>query len=452
MNKTNYIFLFLFLLVSNAFSQDKKVDLKDVQDVKYKRSSMAMLLFDPMLSAQAAEKNREFVMNEYNLTISESPVSTEEFAEILRFTFDSIGVPKKYNSHLLDDVTFYDKNKYMVTDEDRIAVDGKGLSKFSKKLLTDSVTGSTGSAKDKRIQYGKYFDEQDLPRKIVAKWVNRNPETGDMDAELIQKRAFFSASAQEIEQARNNQIGVTTLTGNMFDLFSNTFAVINTFSLLDVEVVVALMMGEAMRKADPISKKLILMAQKKLGEGYIIQCNTTLYKLNWNDSIKNDLFYVWGHEDTKNMWNTDSIFHPKLEYLGSANSTASVSMAFKKSIPEKELIKIAVVRSMDKAIVRLQKKFDVFKTKTPIISVDPIAAKIGMKEGVKSGDKFEVLERKYDEKTGRDTFKKIAIIKAGKEIWDNQYGAEDLESTDGMTIFEGKSKGLYPGLLIRQIK
>ena len=152
------------------------------------------------------------------------------------------------------------------------------------------------------------------------------------------------------------------------------------------------------------------------------------------------------------MWNTDSIFHPKLEYLGLANSTASVSMAFKKSIPEKELIKIAVVRSMDKAIARLQKKFDVFKTKTPIVSVDPIAAKIGMKEGVKSGDKFEVLERKYDEKTGRDTFKKIAIIKAGKEIWDNQYGAEDLESTDGMTIFEGKSKGLYPGLLIRQIK
>ena len=449
MKLTKHLFIILFFPFFNSFSQDKKIDLKDVQDVEYKRSSMAMVLYDPLKSAQASENQRQFVMNEYNLTISESPVSVEEFAEILRFTFDSIGVPEKYDNHSIQGIPFFNKDNYKVTDDDRIAAYGKGASKLAK-LVADTLTGSTGSSKDKRIQYVKYFNEQDMARKILSKWVSRNPETGEMSADLIEKRAFFSASAQDIEQARNTQVGVTTLTGNMFDLFSNTFAIINTFSLLDVEVVVALLLGETMRKADPISRKLIQMAQKKLGEGYIVQCNTTLYKLDWNDSIKNDLFYVWGND--KNMWGVDSIFNPKLEFLGSETSTASVSMAFKKSIPEKELIKIAVVRSMDKSIVKLQKKFDIFKTKSPIVSVDPIAVKIGMKEGVKSGDKFEVLERKYNEKTGRETFKKIAIIKAGKDIWDNQYGAEDLESTDGATIFEGKSKGLYPGLLIRQIK
>jgi hypothetical protein len=80
--------------------------------------------------------------------------------------------------------------------------------------------------------------------------------------------------------------------------------------------------------------------------------------------------------------------------------------------------------------------------------------KIGLKEGVEAGDKFDVLEKNVDD-TGRTYYKKLTTIKVDKkQIWDNRYMAseENTNSTIDRTLFDGSSKGLYPGLLIKQSK
>jgi hypothetical protein len=70
--------------------------------------------------------------------------------------------------------------------------------------------------------------------------------------------------------------------------------------------------------------------------------------------------------------------------------------------------------------VKLQKSFDVFKTKTPIIAEDPLLAPVGMKDGVKKGTKFDVVEMIWDEKEGVTTYKTVGKVKA-KEVWDNRF-------------------------------
>jgi len=97
----------------------------------------------------------------------------------------------------------------------------------------------------------------------------------------------------------------------------------------------------------------------------------------------------------------------------------------------------------------------VFKTKTPLLSVNPASAQIGMKEGLEGGERFEVLEVREDPDTGIQSLHRVGVIQVDKnKIWDNRFGADELLGADnqsGRTYFTGSGNYL-PGMLIRQIK
>jgi hypothetical protein len=116
---------------------------------------------------------------------------------------------------------------------------------------------------------------------------------------------------------------------------------------------------------------------------------------------------------------------------------------------------------MDKNIVALAKQYEDFKVKTPVYSVlrnsrgkiEGYAAKIGMKEGIKDGSKFQVVQRIQDPETGKTKYKYVATVKAKKGcIWDNRYNAV-LEEADGATLpyttFTKTAGGeILPGMLL----
>ena len=120
---------------------------------------------------------------------------------------------------------------------------------------------------------------------------------------------------------------------------------------------------------------------------------------------------------------------------------------------DRTIIGIATVRASDKSIAQLQREFEDFRVKTPLLSGDPIAAKIGTKEGIEKGDKFEVLEQVLGE-DGKTYYERVGTIKVDKnDIWDNSYLAEEDSSANlsGQTLFKGASNKYYSGMLIRQI-
>ena len=119
------------------------------------------------------------------------------------------------------------------------------------------------------------------------------------------------------------------------------------------------------------------------------------------------------------------------------------------------MIRKACQRAIDDNIVDLQKKFEQFRVKTPITSISPtITAQIGMKEGVSSESRYEVLE--VIDNNGSMEYKRVGVIKpVPTMIWDNRFMAmeEGAYGADlGATTFIVESgKNFYPGMLIREI-
>ena len=99
-----------------------------------------------------------------------------------------------------------------------------------------------------------------------------------------------------------------------------------------------------------------------------------------------------------------------------------------------------------------QANYEEFRVKTPLLSTEPIAAKIGLKEDIDKKDKFEVLEQVLNE-DGTTSYERVAIIKVDKaHIWDNTFLSEETaETTEPYTVFKGNNQKLAPGMLIRQI-
>ena len=95
--------------------------------------------------------------------------------------------------------------------------------------------------------------------------------------------------------------------------------------------------------------------------------------------------------------------------------------------------------------------------KTPLFSVGPLTAKIGLKEDIDANSRFEVLEIVQDEEN-RIHYERVGVIRPIEgRIWDNRYLAEAEEKNEhnllDATEFEKVSGGnFYPGMLIRQIE
>ena len=77
----------------------------------------------------------------------------------------------------------------------------------------------------------------------------------------------------------------------------------------------------------------------------------------------------------------------------------------------------SLIRSIDATYLALQKAYEEFKVKAPLINVekDSITAFIGLKEGITGKSEFEVLERRYNKKKEIYEYKKVRKLKVDKK-------------------------------------
>ena len=91
----------------------------------------------------------------------------------------------------------------------------------------------------------------------------------------------------------------------------------------------------------------------------------------------------------------------------------------------------------------------------PLVTVEPLIAFIGMKEGVSEKTQFEVLEV-IEQEDGSHKYNRVGIIAPIKNlIWDNRYMAVEegaVGATLGHTTFRKVSgKDFSKGMLIREM-
>lgn len=328
-----------------------------------------------------------------------------------------------------------------------------------------------------------FLNGNHVARLLVAKWFNRDSR-GVFNVDLVADRGNYNATEMDVAEARMTKRGLAMLSDAGEELIGNTFITVNDIVYVDKEqqaqlasailqavAQVALVATAASEDEDAQAISGAVAGTAALGSliadnlaGFTVKVTTHLYQLVWNDSIAG-IFYsdYWVDGDTpeaerlrrKALFEQTDLF--RLKYLGKYK-VKSEKTVMKGVHSNEDIIRKVCARAMDRNIVGLQKKFEAFKVKTPVIAVENgrVMAKIGLKEGLKPSSKFEVLQAVQRE-DGRTVYRRVGIVKPQKGlIWDNRYMAfEELAKGADlqMTTFRKISGGtFYPGMLIRQLK
>ncbi len=376
-----------------------------------------------------------------------------EYEQEIEDAFNKIPVPDRYNDHGLGKTVFYTSEK---------KIEEKGLKQHQGFRVDNSSDYSKMNAFDLFIQ------KQAIASRLVAKWFQRKKNDGKCSMELIQERGYNNASEVDKRIAALSVRKDALLMDAGEELIGSTFILINDIRYIDKSrgsSVIGGVVNAAINTADALHGKNA-SEQPNLGDiissykGFNIKIKTYLYQLVWDEATASFWYnqvYTEKPDDKKkeNFENNRDKF--AMVYLGMQESSGKdISfIGINESEPEM-MVRKACQRALDENVANLQKNFDVFKIKAPLLSLQPLTCEIGKKEGVTEDSRFEVLEVVEDNK-GHIEYKRAGIIRPVKDkIWDNRFMAKE-ENTEGanlgFTTFEKLSGGdFYPGMLIREIK
>lgn len=423
----------------------------------------------------------------YTIILDDDGLMDAEKAKVIKEHFISAPIPEKYNDHNLSTkLRSFKTASYPVTLEEISAYnqDGKPKKKESAfKSITKSVTSSataglvdTTDVSKLPAVFNKFFISNNVPQLMIAKWYDYSDKYNAatksyFDMELIKTRGLYNANEFDKSIADKSARGLSLLADAGEKLINNTFVVGVRFNYVDkaevanqLKSTVGAIAGAFGGKAGGAVTASVGAAADVAGKGYVIKATAFLFQLDWNEEAAGTFYTKYYNEKDLTPFFNDSIF--KLKYIGSATEWSDIQSTIFSNASELDLVNRAAVRSLDEVIAKLQKEFEVFRINTPLVTVEPeITAYIGMKEGVKKGSKFEVLEKELDAETGITKYKKVATIEAEKDkIWDNRFAADEekaeLAKQEGKeveqetlkaTVFKGNKKNLAPGMLIRQI-
>ena len=430
-----------------------------------KKQLLAFLLITTSTVVTAQEKpvDLKFRRSSLHTMVIESDKFPKK--DVVINAFNNAPFPEKYNDHQIG-VKSFNPSNYTLTAEEKATI--YKTSKLG--AFASSATGieTDSLSKELPLRIQKYLTKEKIANKIVAKWYNRQSD-GSFDDELIAERGIFNATFLESKASMSASDGNALLKTAGLDLIDNTFVVINKFNFVanepvaravrDVAKEVALknVPGMLLEKAN----KGIDAVYEKTKEGFSIWASSYLYKLVWDEATVNafytELYMDKGTVDPKKKLAFDNSDLFKLEFVGDESASGLVTFSLSEKRTEDQIIELSTRKIIDKVYAKLQKKYDVFKTKTPLYTGEPITAKIGKKEGLEGGEKFEVLEQNQDPKTGVVTYKSIGTIKVDKDlVWDNTIEEGEIVDTENVakidrTTFSGGKK-FASGMLIKQLK
>ena len=393
------------------------------------------------IRAQQADLDKYHRSSLYSLMLKHPE---KEFGPEIVEAFKSIPIPDKYNDHTLKLTVF--------------------PSPVLQKLSKDEMEGAFKDAITKLMNRNK------IARRMVEKWFDRDSKTGAMDMKLVMERGLYDASILDVRQAQKSARGTAILADAGEELLNHTYVLVNDIRYAD-KVVEKSIVGGALMAVSLVGQFVPLgnnvtnmvtgtaLMNDKVA-GFKVLVTSYLYKLEWNEEIAGTFYNtMWMDENSldaavKKVFEEDKDLF-RLKYLGNATVfSGKTALGGVKS--EKDMFLKVCTRAIDRSITELQQHFDEFKVFSPLMSIDPLYAYIGMKEGVNEDSRYEVLERTVNAE-GRTEYKRVGIIKPEKgKIWDNRFMAADdnLEGSDlEYTTFKKVSgKNFYPGMLIREIK
>lgn len=319
---------------------------------------------------------------------------------------------------------------------------------------------------------GEFAKKNLIAKRMVAKWFNRDRETGAFDFSMIADRGLYNASASDLAVAMKSQRGKALLADAGEQLIGNTFLVVHNVTYIDKQ--------EQAEKAQNVLNKISAVSSAFLGTnvvsvaadvgsliseavaGFTVNVDSYLYQLQWDNETADGFYSQYYYSKSKVSKSKKASFEAerdmfKLVYVGSYSSRSDKAVV-RGWYNASDVFKQVLARALDKNIVALQKNFENFQVVVPVYQVEgnQVLVQIGLKEGVSATSRYEVIERTEDKK-GEVTYTRKGVIRPNpKLIWDNRYMADEEDAVNSdlnYTTFEVVSgSGFYPGMLVREIK
>ena len=395
-------------------------------------------------------------------TVEETVEGAGDFTAQLDDAWQSYPFPAKYNEHKIS-FTVADggapKGGLMAVIN-QFSKGFEGLSLADAKNLLDQLKSGKAYQEDLVNRINEINEREKIGNQLIRKWYNIQDD-GSYDMNLINERAEYNASQAAIAEQELTQRGVQAIKDQGEDLIANTFVTFSKLSMYNNEPIVAfmrdLMLFIGSQTPSPANIAVNAAANLLYNEGKdgkTAKTTTALYQLDWNDDVKNAFYDMFEENGKINMEKFNAYTFPMT--LVGIDNVQTVTV-FSGNRSEDLIIKENIIRNIDKMFLKLQKNYEVFAPVSQIISVDPLVADMGTKEGLKGGEKFELLEPVYNEQTNKFEWKSVGVVKVDKkQIWDNEYSltddgavAEDTSEIKGTVL--SKNKKAAPGMVVRQV-
>ena len=389
------------------------------------------------ISVQAQETDANYRRSSiYSVLVNHTD---QQFASEIKEAFLQIPVPDKFNDHNL-----------------------------SVKVLNLDKKLSGASSEKENPLITEFLNNNKVASRLVGRWFNRDFFTGQCNMELVKERGLYNATEFDKQLASRSARGMAMLQDAGEDLIGNTFVLVNDIRYVDknkgaktassiLKVFGSIAAAYTGTNIDDLTDNIGDMVETI--KGFKVKITTFLYKLEWSDDIATQFYqdqYGAVPDPTKKANFDAARGNYKLKYVGKVESSGGTTSFL--GINEDQpvvMVRKACQRAIDENVVDLQRNYEEFRTKSPLVSVEPITAYVGMKEGVTSKSKFEVLEV-VELENGKHKYNRVGVIQPIENlIWDNRFMAVEegaQGATLGYTTFRKVSgKEFSKGMLIREM-
>lgn len=424
-----------------------------------------------------------------NFYIGESDI-TNGYGQMVGECLLGYVMSDKFNDHSLSQKLISIANSRYTNDELKIVypVSKQKKDNLLRSLdnqLISSVNNSSSNAqkksaatlkaqwekKDRLHEYGAraihWLNENHIASLLIAQWFNAKKEKVDgshYDMQLIQERGAYNASELEKLRSKESVRGDALLKDAGMELIPNTYVTVTYFTVKTAKEVSkaedwdsswTTTMFEVIRAVNPAWRS---NADVK---AFWVESTTFLFKLNWDEETENKFLTEYWEQDFNKLASSNDF---SLRYVGYVESKGCGYPLPGKENDDKSILSMALYDAIDNGIAKLQKEYEDFKIKVPLIDVNDkeATAFIGLKEGLEKNTKFEVLERVYNEKSNTFRYKKVGNLKIDKSrVWENRQVIEGIRRSEpsvkpnpnvDRTYLLGANGSMAPGMLIRQIK
>ncbi len=207
--------------------------------------------------------------------------------------------------------------------------------------------------------------EAGLGREIISFWYKRQAD-GKMDDGLVLERGRYNATDQDVLNASATMIGNALLEGVGHTLINGSYVMVLDYSNIKT-------------------------AKNQFNqESWYVTTTAHVFKVDYTDAEQKAVFDTWIYpeDNAQKQAEKNAAFNSiaiKMAHKGSASYESNATT-------DNGGLKAAVQSGYENVLAKLEKQIGEWQVTTSVAAVKPLSAKIGSKEGLKNGNRYQVYK------------------------------------------------------------